>query len=245
MTDPLPIPVVTQPVTGSARPPGSKSITNRALVCAALASGPSRLTGLLDSQDTRVMAAGLAALGVSLDVDWSAGTASVQGTAGTIPATAATIDCAASGTTMRFLSAVCGLGNGTYRLDGTARMRQRPIGDLLEALRSLGVDARAESPGDCPPVVIRSHGLRGGAARVRGATSSQFASGLALAAPCSRDARHAERTPAAQSRACSSCGSVNSGIESVRGRARRRSRRRSTRCLRVQPGDAAVGRCCA
>jgi 3-phosphoshikimate 1-carboxyvinyltransferase len=88
---------------------------------------------------------------------------------------------------MRFLSAVCGLGNGTYRLDGTARMRQRPIGDLLEALRSLGVDARAESPGDCPPVVIRSHGLRGGAARVRGATSSQFASGLALAAPCSRD----------------------------------------------------------
>jgi 3-phosphoshikimate 1-carboxyvinyltransferase len=187
MTDPLPIPVVAQPVTGSARPPGSKSITNRALVCAALASGPSRLTGLLDSQDTRVMAAGLGALGVSLDVDWSAGTASVQGTAGTIPAAAATIDCAASGTTMRFLSAVCGLGNGTYRLDGTARMRQRPIGDLLVALRSLGVDARAESPGDCPPVVIRSHGLRGGAARVRGATSSQFASGLALAAPCSRD----------------------------------------------------------
>jgi 3-phosphoshikimate 1-carboxyvinyltransferase len=88
---------------------------------------------------------------------------------------------------MRFLAAVCGLGHGRYRLDGTARMRQRPIGDLLGALRSLGVDARAESPGDCPPVAIRSTGLGGGIARVRGETSSQFASGLALAAPCSRD----------------------------------------------------------
>jgi 3-phosphoshikimate 1-carboxyvinyltransferase len=186
MTDPLPIPVVAQPVTGSARPPGSKSITNRALVCAALARGPSRLTGVLDSQDTRVMAAGLEALGITLRADWAAGTVSVEGAGGAIPAAAATIDCAASGTTMRFLAATCGLGHGTYRLDGTARMRQRPIGDLLEALRSLGVDARAESPGDCPPVVIRSEGIQGGTARVRGETSSQFASGLALAAPCSR-----------------------------------------------------------
>jgi len=187
MTDPLPIPVVAQPVVGSARPPGSKSITNRALVCAALARGTSRLSGVLDSQDTRVMAAGLTALGVGLEADWAAGRVLVAGTGGAIPAVAATIDCAASGTTMRFLSAVCGLGHGTYRLDGTARMRQRPIGDLLEALRPLGVEARAESPGDCPPVVIHSQGLRGGTARVRGETSSQFASGLALAAPCSRD----------------------------------------------------------
>jgi 3-phosphoshikimate 1-carboxyvinyltransferase len=187
MTDPLPIPVVAQPVSGSARPPGSKSITNRALVCAALARGASRLTGVLDSQDTRVMAAGLEALGIPLRADWAAGTVTVEGSGGVIPAEAATIDCAASGTTMRFLAAVCGLGHGRYRLDGTARMRQRPIGDLLGALQSLGVDARAESPGDCPPVVIRSTGLGGGVARVRGETSSQFASGLALAAPCSRD----------------------------------------------------------
>jgi 3-phosphoshikimate 1-carboxyvinyltransferase len=187
MTDPLPIPVVAQPVFGSARPPGSKSITNRALVCAALARGASRLTGVLDSQDTRVMAAGLEALGIPLRADWAAGTVTVEGSGGVIPAEAATIDCAASGTTMRFLAAVCGLGHGAYRLDGTARMRQRPIGDLLGALQSLGVDARAESPGDCPPVVIRSTGLGGGVARVRGETSSQFASGLALAAPCSRD----------------------------------------------------------
>jgi 3-phosphoshikimate 1-carboxyvinyltransferase len=184
MTDPLPIPPARTPVVGRVRPPGSKSITNRALVCAALARGPSDLTGVLDSEDTRVMAAGLAALGVSVDADWAGGRVVVAGTAGTIPADAARIDCAASGTTMRFLSAVCALGHGTYRLDGTPRMRQRPIGDLLAPLRELGVDATAESPGDCPPVVIHSAGLRGGGAHVRGGVSSQFASGLALVAPC-------------------------------------------------------------
>ena len=184
MIDPLPIPQHSDPIEGRIRPPGSKSITNRALVCAALARGTSRLSGVLDSQDTRVMAAGLATLGIGVDVDWPAGTATVSGCGGTIPAADATLDCAASGTTMRFLAAVCGLGLGTYRLDGTARMRQRPIGDLVAALRDLGVDARAESPGDCPPVLIRSSGLRGGPATVAGGTSSQFASGLALAAPC-------------------------------------------------------------
>ena len=172
------------PVQGSIRPPGSKSITNRAFVCAALARGTSRLTGALDSQDTRVMAAGLSALGIGVAADWERGMLQVDGKGGVIPAAEATIDCAASGTTIRFLSAVCALGTGTYRLDGTARMRQRPIGDLLAALRALDVDAVAESPGDCPPVVIRSHGLAGGAATVRGETSSQFASGLAMAAPC-------------------------------------------------------------
>jgi 3-phosphoshikimate 1-carboxyvinyltransferase len=186
-SSPLPavtIPTVAEPVTGSARPPGSKSITNRALVCAALARGRSRLTGVLDSEDTRVMAAGLAALGVDLEADWAAGVVEVAGTGGVIPASEARLDCAASGTTMRFLSAVCGLGRGTYRLDGTPRMRQRPIGDLLAALHELGIEAEAESPGGCPPVVIRSQGMRGGRVHVQGGTSSQFASGLALAGPC-------------------------------------------------------------
>jgi 3-phosphoshikimate 1-carboxyvinyltransferase len=184
MSAPLAIPVVTAPVCGSIRPPGSKSITNRALVCAGLARGRSRLTGVLDSDDTRVMAAGLAALGAGVNADWTAGLVLVEGTAGRIPVAEATIDCAASGTTMRFLSAVCGLGQGTFRLDGTPRMRQRPIGDLLEALRGLGLEAVAESPGDCPPVRIQTTGIQGGTARVQGGTSSQFASGLALAAPC-------------------------------------------------------------
>jgi len=131
-----------------------------------------------------VMAAGLAALGIGIAADWDRGEIAVTGSGGTIPAAEATIDCAASGTTMRFLSAICGLGHGRYRLDGTARMRRRPIGDLLGPLRELGVEAVAESPGDCPPVAIHSAGLVGGTVRVRGETSSQFASGLAMAAPC-------------------------------------------------------------
>ena len=184
MTAPLPIPVCPRPIEGRIRPPGSKSLTNRALVCAALARGTSRLSGVLDSQDTRVMAGGLTALGIGLTCDWDRGEVGVEGSGGMIPASSATLDCAASGTTMRFLAAVCGLGRGTYRLDGTPRMRQRPIGDLLDALRDLGIEAEAGSPGECPPVTIRSRGLEGGTAAVRGSTSSQFASGLALAAPC-------------------------------------------------------------
>jgi 3-phosphoshikimate 1-carboxyvinyltransferase len=162
MTDALAIPVAGGPIHGRIRPPGSKSLTNRALVCAGLARGTSTLTGCLDSQDTRVMAAGLQALGVRLQADWDRGEIRIEGTDGRILAREATIDCAASGTTMRFLAAVCALGDGTYRLDGTARMRRRPIGDLVEALRGLGVDAIAESAGGCPPVLIRAHGLRGG-----------------------------------------------------------------------------------
>ncbi len=184
LPDPLAIPVCPTPVSGAIRPPGSKSITNRALVIAALARGESRLTGVLDSDDTRVMVAGLSALGIGLTPNWSAGEIRVTGSGGSIPASTATLDCAASGTTMRFLSAVCALGRGVYRLDGTARMRQRPIGDLIDALRDLGIDAIAESPGGCPPVEIRSAGLVGGHVRIRGGTSSQFASGLAMTAPC-------------------------------------------------------------
>ena len=182
--DALLIPQAAGPVRGAIRPPGSKSITNRALVCAALADGTSLLTGALDSQDTRVMATGLAHLGAGIEADWPRGQIRVIGTGGRIPASEAVIDCAASGTTMRFLSAVCGLGHGRYRLDGTPRMRQRPIGDLIDALRGLGVDASAESPGGCPPVVIHAAGLAGGSGRIRGSTSSQFASGLAMAAAC-------------------------------------------------------------
>ena len=130
------------------------------------------------------MAAGLRALGIGVEPDWDAGRIVVHGAQGRIPATEATLDCAASGTTIRFLAAVCGLGTGTYRLDGTARMRKRPIGDLLAALGALGVDARAESEGGCPPVMIRSRGIDGGTTTIHSGTSSQFASALAMVAPC-------------------------------------------------------------
>ena len=184
MIDALEIPLAPAPVQGSIRPPGSKSITNRALVCAALARGTTTLSGALDSQDTRVMVEGLATLGIGIEPDWEAARIVVHGAGGTIPSKEATLDCAASGTTIRFLAAVCALGAGTYRLDGTQRMRNRPIGDLLDALRSLGVDAVAESPGGCPPVAIRSPGMAGGSTTVKGGTSSQFASALAMVAPC-------------------------------------------------------------
>ncbi|MFM7034012.1 MAG: 3-phosphoshikimate 1-carboxyvinyltransferase, partial [Planctomycetia bacterium] len=190
----LEIPPCPGPVVGSIRPPGSKSITNRALICAALARGETRLSGALDSQDTRVMVDGLRALGIEVVADWSRGEIRVAGCGGVIPASSATIDCAASGTTIRFLSALCGLGRGRYRLDGTPRMRKRPIGDLLGALESLGAVATAESPGGCPPVTIDGVGIVGGTARIEGSVSSQFASGLAMVAPCTRDGMTIEFT---------------------------------------------------
>ncbi|HVA47334.1 MAG TPA: 3-phosphoshikimate 1-carboxyvinyltransferase [Pirellulales bacterium] len=171
------------PVRGSIRPPGSKSITNRALVCAALADGRSLLAGALDSEDTRVMIAALERLGIALEARPDAGKIAVTGCGGRLPAGGAELYVANSGTTVRFLAAMVGLGHGIFRLDGTPRMRKRPIGDLVDSLRQLGVDASAESPHACPPVVIRAAGLSGGQATVRGDVSSQFLSGLLLAAP--------------------------------------------------------------
>ncbi len=170
-------------LSATMRPPGSKSITNRALVCAALAGGPSTLTGCLDSEDTRVMLAALERLGIAVKVDATCRTVTVEGCDGHIPATQADLYIANSGTTVRFLTAMVALGDGTFRLDGTPRMRERPIDDLLATLKSLGVDATSELGNGCPPVVVRAHGLRGGPAAVQGNISSQFLSGLLMAAP--------------------------------------------------------------
>ncbi len=172
------------PIRGSIRPPGSKSITNRALVCAALADGESQLTEALDSEDTQVMIDSLGRLGLTIDHDPARQTVRVAGCGGRIPAPGAELHVANSGTSMRFLSALAALGRGTFRIDGIARMRQRPIQDLLDALRQLGVDAVSESPGGCPPVLIRASGLPGGRATVAATISSQFLSGLLMAAPC-------------------------------------------------------------
>jgi 3-phosphoshikimate 1-carboxyvinyltransferase len=184
MSPPLPIPPVSRPVSGHVRPPGSKSITNRALVAAALADGESRLTGVLDSRDTQVMIDGLRRLGVPIDHDAAVAVATVRGCGGRPPAEAANLWLENSGTSIRFLTAVCALGKGTYRLDGNERMRQRPIGDLVAALRQLGVGVVCESAGDCPPVEVRSAGLPGGTVTVSGEISSQYLSALLLAAPC-------------------------------------------------------------
>ena len=172
------------PVNASIRPPGSKSITNRALVCGALADGVSTLTGALDSEDTRVMIGALGQLGLSVEHEPTGRTVRIFGCGGRPPAAGAELYVANSGTTMRFLTAMVALGHGTFRLDGTPRMRQRPIQNLLDALGQLGADARSEAETGCPPVVVRVAGLPGGRARIAGDISSQFLSGLLMAAPC-------------------------------------------------------------
>jgi 3-phosphoshikimate 1-carboxyvinyltransferase len=165
------------------RPPGSKSITNRALVCAALADGRSTLSGVLDSEDTRVMIDALRALGIAVEGDARTGMLTVTGCGGEFPTKRAEIYVANSGTTIRFLTAMLAVAQGEYRLDGTPRMRERPIGDLVAALNQLGASATSESAGGCPPVLIKATGLRGGAVTIRGDISSQYLSGLLMAAP--------------------------------------------------------------
>jgi 3-phosphoshikimate 1-carboxyvinyltransferase len=163
------------------RVPGSRSITNRALVAAALASGESRLEGAASSDDTEVMRRGLMALGVRIEVDSDAWT--VAGAGGRFEVRSATLDAGASGTTARFLTAAATLANGPVVVDGTPRMRERPIQELVDALRALGADCEARSPGGCPPVRIAGGGLPGGRARIDARRSSQFVSGILLAAP--------------------------------------------------------------
>jgi len=177
----------TGPLRGRVRPPGSKSLTNRALACAALARGQSRLTGVLDSDDTRVMIAALDQLGIAQAVDRLRQTIEVSGCDGRIPACAAQLFVGNSGTTVRFLTAIVALGQGEYRLDGTPRMRERPIADLLDAMAQLGVDVQCLGERGCPPVVVHAAGLRGGRADIRGDVSSQFLSGLLMAAPYARE----------------------------------------------------------
>ena len=172
-----------RPVRGRIRPPGSKSITNRALVCAALAQGTSTLGGALDSEDTRVMIESLGRLGIAVESRDEGRTLIVHGCGGQIPVASAHLFVGNSGTTIRFLTAMCALGHGMYRLDGVPRMRERPIGDLLDALRQLGVDVRCEGREGFPPVAVIANGLHTGdlEATVRGEISSQFLSGLLMA----------------------------------------------------------------
>jgi 3-phosphoshikimate 1-carboxyvinyltransferase len=185
--DQLTVAPLSRPPRATVRVPGSKSITNRALVLAALASrdGDGELRGALRSEDTEVMVEALRALGFGVEPEWDAAVVRLRrsGAARVIPADAADLFTANSGTSMRFLTALVALGPGRYRLDGVSRMRERPIEDLLAALRQLGVTAESERGNGRPPVLIRSDGLRGGRVAVRGDVSSQFLSGLLLAAP--------------------------------------------------------------
>jgi 3-phosphoshikimate 1-carboxyvinyltransferase len=135
----LPIRPAEQPVDAIVRLPGSKSLTNRALVLAALADGVSVLEGALLSEDSWVMVDSLRRLGIPVDVDEPAERMIVQGKGGTLPATRAELFVGNSGTTARFLTAMTALGHGEYLIDGVPRMRERPIQPLLDALAQLGV----------------------------------------------------------------------------------------------------------
>jgi len=166
--------------------PGSKSITNRYLVMGALAGGAVALSGILRSDDTCFMAEGLKTLGFRVEPDWNARTCRIWGLGGRIPAAGAQLFVGAAGTVMRFLAAFVALGHGRFTLDGTPRMRQRPIEDLLQGLRQMGVRARSEFDNGCPPVIIEADGIPGGSISVDGSRSSQYISALLLAAPYAR-----------------------------------------------------------
>jgi 3-phosphoshikimate 1-carboxyvinyltransferase len=134
------------------------------------------------------MVESLRRLGFVVTHDASAETIVIEGAGGKIPAAQAELHVENSGTSLRFLASMVALGKGTYRLDGSPRMRQRPVADLLMALNGLGADARSDLATGCPPVTIDARGLDGGFASVRGDTSSQFLSGLLMALPYAREA---------------------------------------------------------
>ncbi|HVF25023.1 MAG TPA: 3-phosphoshikimate 1-carboxyvinyltransferase [Anaerolineales bacterium] len=198
----LPIKPIAHPLKATVRVPGSKSLTNRALMISALANGTTRLTNALFSDDSHYFVRALQALGFNVQLDESNQEMAVKGLGGKIPATKAELFIGNSGTTVRFLSAFLTLGNGEYVLDGEPRMRERPIGDLIDALNQLGVkisplssrsipeeDRREWGEGEeavnsiCPPVEIFAKGLMGGKTRIAGDISSQFLSALLMVAP--------------------------------------------------------------
>jgi 3-phosphoshikimate 1-carboxyvinyltransferase len=164
--------------------PGSKSITNRALLMTALARGRSVIESALVSDDTRYMITALQHLGYTVSLDEQNSQIVMEGHGGTIPARSADLFVGGSGTAMRFLAGFLTLGSGRYRLDGNARMRQRPIGDLIDALRRLGLVTQCEADNGCPPVVIQAgDGFEGGETVVDARLSSQFVSALLIPSP--------------------------------------------------------------
>ncbi|MFZ4518779.1 MAG: 3-phosphoshikimate 1-carboxyvinyltransferase [Microthrixaceae bacterium] len=184
LPDPYEVVPLDRPLDAVVRPPGSKSITNRALVCAALAGGRSVLEGILLADDTEAMVDCLRALGVGIRIDRDARTAMVQGVGGRPPVDGAVLDARLSGTTSRFVAPVAALAPATTVLDGDAPLRARPMGDLLDALVALGADVEPLGEPGHLPVRLGGGRLTGSAVEVAGDVSSQFLSGLLLSAPC-------------------------------------------------------------
>ena len=201
----LPIRPVAHPLNATVRVPGSKSLTNRALMISALASGTTCLTNALFSDDSRYFVEALQTLGFDVQLNEANHEMTVRGLGGKIPATRAELFIGNSGTTARFLSAFLTLGYGEYVLDGEPRMHERPIGDLVKSLTQLGANIsplslweRAEGEGGidaiCPPIKIIATGLPGGKTKIAGNISSQFLSALLMVAPYARSPIEIELT---------------------------------------------------
>jgi len=173
-------PYAAVPVDARVAVPGSKSMTNRALILAAIADGPGRIRSPLHARDTALMAQGLRMLGTEImegiDGSWLVTPLSLSGSAD--------IDCGLSGTVLRFLPPVAALARGSVRFDGDVRIRERPNAPLITALRQLGAEIDDGDRGAAPFVVHGGGSLRGGSVTVNASESSQLISGLLLAAAC-------------------------------------------------------------
>ncbi|HVU24659.1 MAG TPA: 3-phosphoshikimate 1-carboxyvinyltransferase [Opitutus sp.] len=189
LPDLLPIRPFTRPARGSVTLPGSKSITNRALLLAALSATPVTLTGALFSEDTELMAAALRKLGFTVGADETAPSLRVSGQANAFRNTAPVeLFVGLAGTAARFLTALCAAApRGVYRLDGVAQMRHRPMRGLIDALRALGAEIRCTGEEGFFPLEIHARGLRGGDTVLDASESSQLLSALLMVAPRSRD----------------------------------------------------------
>lgn len=172
-----------RPVDADVAVPGSKSVTNRALLVAALADGVSTIENPLFADDPYYLLESLARLGFEVRADLGAGEVRVAGLAGRIPRGDVGVFVGNAGTVARFLPPALALGPGPYTVDGVPRMRERPIKDLVDAMRGLGAAVDYADEEGRFPVVVRGGGLPGGRTVVRGGGSSQFVSGLLMAAP--------------------------------------------------------------
>lgn len=173
-------------MSGHVKLPGSKSLSNRILLLAALAEGTTLVKNLLDSDDIRYMVGALKVLGIKLEERWEQGEMTVHGCGGMFPSMGAELFLGNAGTAMRPLTAaVAAAGRGKFVLDGVQRMRERPIQDLVDGLVQLGVDAKCTLGTGCPPVEVNAQGLPSGKVYLSGSVSSQFLTALLMAAPLS------------------------------------------------------------
>jgi 3-phosphoshikimate 1-carboxyvinyltransferase len=170
-------------ISGEVILPGSKSLSNRILLLSMLAEGQTEIQNLLDSDDIRRMVEALETLGIEFEENRAENRISVSGTAGIIPVSEATLMLGNAGTAIRPLTAAMTLGHGRFVLDGVARMRERPIIDLVKGLTQLGANLHCLNGTDCPPVEVIADGLPGGKTRLSGAISSQYLTAILLVAP--------------------------------------------------------------